>query len=277
MTEPAAPLVDAHLHIWDISAPWMDWLRRGTILWPLNRDIPWSAAQAELDAGGVGSVILVEAGADQAETGWLLDVASHLPRVAGVVGWLPLDDDLERRLDGLPAGGLVGIRHRDDASPENIVTGTAIRAARVLADRGLVLDVQMPDVTTLTHVRRLAETVPELTMVVNHLGRPDVTNPSGFAGWAAQIAALAEFPGIYVKYSGWSTKLATVNADQVRQYVGHVLGCMGADRVLWASNWPVSLMAGSYGETLAASREAIPRESHEAVFFATARAVYGLP
>ena len=92
--------------------------------------------------------------------------------------------------------------------------------------------------------------LPELKIVINHLGRPPLPE-QGWEPWATQIARAAEQRNVSMKLSigldiimrwRWST-------DAVRRYSDHVLDLFSPDRVMAASNWPVILLGASYAET----------------------------
>lgn len=285
-TTSSMPVIDTHAHVWDMERPWMRWLGQDPFFASVARTVTPAELIGELDGAEVSQVVLVQAATVVEETVELLAVAAAQPRVLGVVGWIDLGSAAtsERDLARLRAadGGdrLVGIRHFGSGRPgeDVLIDGSLVPAARVLAEHGLALDVHMPDASTLGAVAELAETVPELRIVLNHLGRPDIDRTLDHHGWAGGIVRLGRSPNVHVKYSGWSTRLLRPEADAVRPFVGHVLQNVGDDRVLFGGNWPVSLVSGGYGETLTASRSAVDHlddRARERVFAGNALRVYG--
>ncbi|WP_300019730.1 amidohydrolase family protein [Pseudonocardia sp.] len=287
-TTPSMPTIDTHAHIWDMDRPWMGWLRQDPFFASVARTVTPADLVGALGGSGVAGVVLVQAATVVEETVELLAVAAALPQVLGVVGWVDLDSaaatrrDLER-LRTTPGGDrLVGVRHFGTGrrGQDALVDGRLAPAARVLAEHGLTLDVHMPDASTLGAVAELAEQVPGLRIVLNHLGRPDLRRGLDHLDWAGGIARLGGCPDLHVKYSGWSTRLRGPDPDAVRPFVGHVLEHVGHERVLFAGNWPVALVSGSYAETLVASRLAVDHLDGPAlgrVFAGNALRVYRPP
>jgi L-fuconolactonase len=91
--------------------------------------------------------------------------------------------------------------------------------------------------------------MPDLNIVLNHLGRPPLPE-KGWEPWALQMVRAAAFPSISVKLSvggdivwrwPWSTA-------EIRRYSDHVLQHFGPRRVMAGSNWPVVLLSGGFRE-----------------------------
>ena len=105
---------------------------------------------------------------------------------------------------------------------------------------------------------QLAEKVPDLRMVVDHIAKPPiaagVTEP-----WATGIAAVADIPGVYCKLSGLVTEAdhERWTVADLKPYVDHVVGQFGFDRLMWGSDWPVCLLAASYDRVFSAAMEAV--------------------
>ena len=85
-----ARTIDAHLHLWNRSVSEYAWITPS--LGPLFADFGPDRAHAELEAAGIDAAVLVQAEDSPADTRFMLDVASEHDWVAGVVGWVPLDD-----------------------------------------------------------------------------------------------------------------------------------------------------------------------------------------
>lgn len=85
-----------------------------------------------------------------------------------------------------------------------------------------------------------ARAVPELTMVLDHLGGPPAgSGRDGEDGpWAAAIRGLAALPNVTCKLSGAHT--TPPDASDLRPYYQTVLDAFGPDRLMFGSDWPVS-------------------------------------
>ena len=209
--------------------------------------------------------------------------------LAGVVGWTdltaPAMTDAVAGLRELPGGEfLCGIRHPVlvEADPGWLARPAVLRGLQALAAAGLSFDIvtlahQLPAAVTA------ARSVPELTMVLDHLGGPPVgEGQEGQGGedgpWAAAIRSLAALPNVTCKLSGAHTTSA--DASDLRPYYETVLAAFGPDRLMFGSDWPVSTLAAPYGGVCDLYRELTAQLSpaeQDAIFEGTARRVYRLP
>jgi L-fuconolactonase len=97
--------------------------------------------------------------------------------------------------------------------------------------------------------------------------------------WASHFARAAEHPGCTVKFSGMDMSIGEVDVDRFRRYADHALEHFGPERMLWGSNWPVSLMLRGYAELLEAARSLTAqcsRAQRDAILGGTANRVYRL-
>jgi L-fuconolactonase len=106
-------------------------------------------------------------------------------------------------------------------------------------------------------VPRIAERVPDLRMVIDHISKPLIA-AQGMDGWTEDIAAAAHIPQVYCKLSGMITEADPRGwkAQHLTPYVTHVLEHFGPDRLMFGSDWPVCTLAGTWKEVLAAFTQA---------------------
>ena len=199
-----ARVIDAHLHLWDRSQGGYAWITPE--LGPLDRDFGPDEAAAELRAAGVEAAILVQADDSRIDTRFMLDVARRHDWVAGVVGWVPLDDvraaaDALDELDAEPL--LRGIRHlvHDDPRDEFLDLPAVRTSLAAVAAHGLAFDVPDAWPRHLAGAGRVARAVPELTVVIDHLAKPPVGTDE-FEAWEAELRGVAALPNTMAKFSG---------------------------------------------------------------------------
>jgi L-fuconolactonase len=276
-------VVDAHLHLWDPTRLQYPWLAE---LPELNRPIGPEA----LTTGGheVAAAVFVEAGrADEEaadEVAWIEQVAARWPVIRAVVAHATLERGAGaaadvRRLAAVPL--VRGVRRNvQDEAAGFAVADAYVAGVRLLADHGLTADLcvrhhQLPEVTDL--VRR----VPEVTFVLDHLGKPAVrdalTDP-----WREHISRLAGLPNVVCKLSGLTTEAdwAGWRTEQILPYLRHALAEFGPERCLFGSDWPVATLATAYGRWVDVVVEALagrPDADHDLVLRGTAARVYRLP
>jgi L-fuconolactonase len=244
------PTIDSHQHFWKSAAQEQPW--RTDAHAALERDFEPDALVAELDEAGVDYTVVMQSVDEPAENDRLAVYAEH-PRVAGVVGWIPIRDPraVEVELARTAVPKLRGVRALIADDPlEWLTTPDSLAMFRQLADQGLAWDV-VPITTAQTRqVIELARAVPELRMVVDHLGRPPIDS-GGWEPWATNLAELSELPGVAVKVSvgiDALTKWDRWDADGLDRYIEHVCEKFGPSRLMLASNWPVVLLRASYGQ-----------------------------
>ena len=275
-------VLDAHQHAWDPRRFPYPWLAAHP---PLDR----SFSPRDLDPGGapLAGRVLVEADCrpDQAaaETAWLLDLARADPTVMGVVAAVPLDRGAEvgRRIEELAAEPLVvGVRRLLQDEP----AGFALRAGfvagtRLLAAAGLVSDLCVRE-WQLAEVTKLVRACPEVTFVLDHLGKPAVAARPA-EPWVSDLAMLAELPNVTVKLSGLATEAPPGTPLQhCLPYLRHAVDCFSPERCLFGGDWPVSTLATTYGDWYRTVRSAVadldPAE-RAGIMAGNARRVYALP
>jgi L-fuconolactonase len=276
-----SPTVDSHLHVWDLSRGGYDWLgpRHGV----LYRSFPPDEAAAELTAAGIGSAVLVQADNSTADTDYLLAVADRFPFVAGVVGWVALDDtaaaakQLNRFADH---ARFRGVRHLVHIDPrDDFLALPPVRdSLRLLAERGLPFDVPDAWPRHLSAVGDLADAIPELTVVVDHLAKP----PRGtdqFAAWSRAIRAVAARPNTIGKVSGLQMPGQPFTVEALRPVFDIALDAFTPTRLMYGGDWPMTVPAGGYQshwQVVAALLDELSAAERDEVRHAIATRVYAL-
>ncbi|QHW33922.1 amidohydrolase family protein [Paenibacillus rhizovicinus] len=277
--------IDSHQHYWKLDRGDYGWLtpEAGPILY---RDYAPGDLEPELERAGFQRTIVVQAAQTHAETDYMLELADHSESIAGVVGWLDFQaPDWRSALERFHANPkFVGIRvmiqEMEDAS--EVLQPYSVEALQVLADIGLPVDLVMR-AHQLPETIELLKRVPGLRAVIDHIGKPQIAQGI-FEPWASQIKELADSnPGLYCKLSGLLTEAdhQSWQPEQFTAYVRHVVECFGIERVMFGSDWPVCLLAGSYEDVRSVLRAALPEALTEqqlaAVYGDNAAAFYKLP
>jgi L-fuconolactonase len=273
--------IDAHQHFWSYDEQEYPWIPKGT---PLHRDwLPGDLAPL-LEAEGIDGSIAVEARPSLAESQSLLRLADEAPRMKGVVGWVDLrspkvGDDLAE-LKRYPK--FVGVRHALQSEPddafmlgEEFVRGIGWLHAFGLAYDLLITPRQLPSSIELT--RRF----PEQRFVVDHIAKPPIKS-GRLDPWREQIRELAKAPNVFCKVSGMITEADHRNwkAADFRPYLDVVFDAFGEDRLMFGSDWPVCLLAGTYPEVVQLVRDYVAQFSpatQEKFFGGNAARFYQLP
>ncbi len=284
--------IDAHHHLWVRSRTPQDWIDPAGMA-AIDADFTPDDLAAALAGQGVTGTVVVQSVQVEAETVDLLALAARTPVVQGVVGWVDLTAPdvagaLARLRSGPGGAHLVGVRSMVQAEhdPAYLDGADLRRGMRAVAAAGLALDLVTRH-DQLPAVARLVRELPEVPFVLDHLGKPplagpDPTTAGDLAGWAAAIDAIAASPNVTAKLSGLVTEASWTgwSADGLRPAVEHALAAFGPDRLMFGSDWPVSLLAARYDawvETLSGLLAGLSPAEQEAIWHGTARRAYGLP
>lgn len=243
------PIIDAHQHFW--------WHGRRTHVWPeavgtqLDRDFTPADLRQELDTAGIDGSVLIQSLNDLDETREYLQIAKENAFVRGVVGWVPLDEPAgaAAALAVFDGTRLVGVRHliRLEAASTYLAQPKVLESLRMLAAQRLTFESVPINAEQFAHLLDIAERLPDLRLIIDHLGRPPVPE-GGWELWAAMITRAARLPNVSIKLSTGIDLIMRWkwSADELRRYTDHVIGSFGARRVMAASNWPVLLISASY-------------------------------
>jgi L-fuconolactonase len=279
------PAVDAHHHFWRTDEQEQPW-RIGAHA-ALARDFEPAELLPLLDEAGVDATVLVESVDTPEENDRLARYAAASSRVAGVVGWLPLDDPEVARaeLSRADRDRWCGVRCLVGRAPLGwLAAPGTVSLLRVLATEGLAWDVVPVTDEQAEAVVELARRVPQLRIVVDHLARPplDTGDP---AGWGRRLSSLAACENVALKVSvgiDVLTAWAQWRPADLVPYVSRAVDLFGPRRLMLASNWPVVTLRAGYGRALRDLDDAVagcgltPAELAE-VRGGTAVRWYGLP
>ena len=240
--------IDSHLHVWDLTVSDYAWLtpEHGSLY------ASWSAPQAEqqLQAAAFSGAVLVQAEDSRTDTRYLLGVARQNPWVLGVVGWVQLDDPVRAAQDLDEFGrssAFCGVRHliNDDARADFLDLPPVRESLALLAARGLPFDLHDAWPRHLQQAERLARELPQLTLVIDHLGLPP-RNLDEVGAWQESLARLALLPNTVAKVSGLGRPGIGFSPEALRRVWNSALELFGPDRLMYGGNWPVTVPTGGY-------------------------------
>ena len=217
----------------------------------------------ELTETGVKETVLVQAAPTVEETEYLLGIADSTDFVVGVVGWVNFEDksDLVHLKRFAKHPKFVGVRPMIQDIPDDdwMLRDDIQWAYQSVVDLGLTFD----GLGYPRHIRnfnRLFQKHPELRAVVDHCLKPGVStdDTDSFHKWADEIEQLAEETNAYCKVSGLISECQThSDLDKIIPYLAHVIKRFEPERVIWGSDWPVSLRRLSYPRGFLYVKEAV--------------------
>ncbi len=270
-------LIDTHFHIWRKGLV----RRRGILAAPyLRRDVSWADYTAAWDGLPVTSCVNVQVNDftdGTVEARWAADVADP-GRLPAIIAWARLEDpgvDAELvRLRQIPAVRAVRRTCQYEADPGFCTRAEYLRGVRLLGRMGLVCDVCVR-LGQIAAVPELARACPETTIVLEHLGKPDLSRPPD-STWLAAIERLGRLSNVVAKLSVvvHGPRDRPLEAEQVAPYLLHLHACLGPSRLMFGSNWPVSTAVIGYRAWVEMLRELVGDQQE--IWAATARRVYRL-
>jgi L-fucono-1,5-lactonase len=272
--------IDAHQHFWDLQRFTYSWMPPGP--GPLQRNYLPENLEPILQNNRFDGSVIVQANSALEETHWLALLASQHAFVKGVVGWVDLTDPgLGGTLDDLQKlPKFKGVRHQVHDEPDLnwLLRPDVLGGLGELARRGLPYDLLLRP-PHLPLVPQLAEKLPSLRMVIDHLAKPYIEKGE-IDGWARDMERAAAVPQIWCKLSGMITEGGRDwRKKDLRPYVHHVLKVFGPNRLMFGSDWPACTPAGTWKEVLAAFTQAIgpqPVSVRERLLGGSAVEFYGL-
>ncbi|MFB8131251.1 amidohydrolase family protein [Streptomyces mirabilis] len=289
MTPTAAPLIDAHHHLWDLGRrpqPWLDDPALATIRRTFTPDDLRTTATQLIAGRRLHSTVAVQCVPDVPETEDLLALAEWEPLIGAVVGWADLTSPgIGDLLDGLLAGPggtfLRSLRHlvQGETDPGWLQRPDVENGLAAVRDRGLCYDVLVRS-HQLDQAIRLAERFPDLPQVLDHAGKPPIADGE-LADWEDQLCLLAAHPQVVCKVSGLITEAdhERWTVDDIRPVWDVLLSAFGPDRLMFGSDWPVANLAGGWNRWAATVDELLDgcsADETSAILAGTATTFYRL-
>lgn len=280
-------IIDTHIHVWNFDKAKYPWLDGNTSI--LNTTYNIEEIEAERNIAGVAEGVLVQASNNLEDTDWMLEVAAHTGWIKGVVGWLPLMDTVatEKLLnDKYNCNNYFkGVRHliHDEADATWLLQPSVIESLKILAEKNITYDVVGVLPQHIETVLKVAEQIPGLRMVFDHLNQPPMRSNERFGAWGHLMKIASQHKNFHAKISGLGTATANQDswgAEDIKPYVAFVLEHFGTNRCFCGGDWPVSLLAGSYTKTWttykSAINELLNEQDSEKIFYNNAQQFYNL-
>ncbi|MEM7693881.1 MAG: amidohydrolase family protein [Pseudomonadota bacterium] len=277
---PDFPIVDTHVHLIDRERLDYPWLQNVPAI---DRDATLADYDGACGAVDVAAMVFVEVavapGQALAEAKFVAGLGD--PRLAAIVAHAPLERGaaVEADLAALAAIGPVrGVRRllQGEADPEFCLRPAFLEGVRALRPFGFSFDICVTH-RQIEAVVRFAERVPDVPLILDHIGKPAIA-AGQMAPWADAIKALGAMEHVTLKLSGVATE-ANHDAwrpDDLMPFMEVAYGAFGPARTMFGSDWPVSTLAIGYERWVDLVDGFVGPADAPAVFGETARRVYRL-
>jgi|DewCreStandDraft_4_1066084.scaffolds.fasta_scaffold15894_8 L-fuconolactonase len=285
-SEKQWPIVDTHLHLWDLERFRLDWIEPGT---PLDRSYlleHFREAAANLPFEQcVYMEVDVRPEQQSAEIEYVTTLCreQQRPLAAMVVSGRPADerfaDYLRQHRENPYIRGLRQVLHTPATPRGYMLERSFVRGIQMLGEVGWHFELCLRP-AELADAARLVDLCPDTRFVLDHCGNASVLEED-LDPWRRDIARLAEREQVAAKISGIIASGAggRWSVDNLAPIINHTLDCFGPDRVVFGSDWPVCTLAASLRQWVEALRAIVCQRSEadqRKLFAENARRLYRL-
>jgi len=240
-------IVDTHQHFWIYDPVRDNWIDDS--MQAIRRDFLPADLQPVLVRNQVDACIAVQADQSENETKFLLNLADKNSFIHGVIGWVDLcaENVAERLAYFSKHPKFKGVRHIVQAEDNDFLlrkdfqTGISKLANHALIYEILIKKEQLPNAV------KLVDAFPDQIFVLDHIAKPNI-KAGELKAWKSHIEQLAARENVYAKLSGLVTEADWKNwqFEDFTPYLDTVFKAFGTDRLMFGSDWPVSLLAADY-------------------------------
>jgi predicted TIM-barrel fold metal-dependent hydrolase len=248
--------------------------------WSQERPSTVEALIAAMNEAGVGKAAVVHSSTTYGfDNSYVVDGCNkHPDRLAAVGSVDVVQPDAPERIHEWVGRGLAGLRlftggSTKEFDPSELEDPRAYPAWELCGELGIPMCIQTGPIG-LPQVTALAKRFPNVNIILDHLGRPDVLDGPPYAN-AQSMFELAALPNIYMKLTPRIFGDVKKGQASAETFFPRVVEAFGAGRLAWGSNFPTS--PGTLAEILAtaqASLACLSEEDREWIFSKTAQKLY---
>ncbi|WP_298484485.1 amidohydrolase family protein [uncultured Maribacter sp.] len=274
-------VIDSHQHFWKYEEEKHSWI--DDEMATIRRDFFPTDLKKVFKENNIDGCVAVQADQTLEENKFLLELAEEHSFIKGIVGWVDLrsskvESDLEKYQD---FSKMKGFRHVVQGEPDHnfLLRSNFLRGISYLERYNYVYDILVfPH--QLGAVLEFVKSFPNQKFVIDHIAKPYIKD-GFYDGWAVLMKEIAKHQNVYCKVSGMITEAdyKTWTPEQVEPYMQLVLDSFGVDRIMYGSDWPVCLVAGSYEKVVSLTKNFISTLSvteQNAIMGGNATAFYNL-
>jgi len=244
-------IIDTHQHFWNYDPKIHDWINED--MQAIQKDFLPANLAIVLKENKVEACISVQAEQSIQETDFLLAQGKANNFIQGVVGWVDICDlKMEQALEKYATEKLLkGFRHILQAEPKGFMLQESfIQGLKKLQANNYTYDLLIY-AHQLKEANEMVKHLPTLPIVIDHIAKPNI-KAGEIEDWKKEIKQIAQNPNVYCKISGMSTEAnwESWTMDDLKPYLDLVVATFGTNRIMFGSDWPVSLVASTYSKWL---------------------------
>ncbi|MCX8491216.1 MAG: amidohydrolase family protein [Cyclobacteriaceae bacterium] len=244
--------IDSHQHFWNYDPAKDSWITDEMDV--LKNNFTPRDLKPILNSNKIDGCVLVQVDQSEKENDSLLKLAEENDFIKGVVGWIDFQvESIQQRLAHYASfKKLKGFRHIVQGEPDDrfLLRTEFMRGISALQPYNFTYDIliyprHLP--VAIEFVKRF----PSQKFVIDHLAKPEIKN-GNIQAWKKDIQQIASFKNVYCKISGMVTEAdwQKWNYTDMVPYLDVLFEYFGVDRLMYGSDWPVCLLAGSYEKQL---------------------------
>lgn len=253
-------IIDPHLHLFTLSQGQYQWLKPDNPpYWQdkslIHRD--FSEGDIQLTDGlSLSALIHIEAGFNnqhpEKELAWLTSSVNKPFKAIASVDLLLPPEKFHHSIKVLQEQpSLIGVRHILDEQASSILNSRhCSENLYYIAKQGLIFECQLSltDTPAITRLHSLLKQNPALVCIINHAGFPPHYNAENWTIWQDTLKQLAKHANLAIKCSGWEMSHRDYEQAQVKAVINESINLLGIEKVMVASNFPLTLFNCSYQE-----------------------------
>ena len=213
--------------------------------WSKDRPVTIEGLIAAMDEAGVEKAAIVQSSTCYGyDNSYLVDSVVEYPKRFTAVGSVDVAQaDAPQKIREWVNRGVSGLRLFTGGStqafdPSSLDAPGTFPSWELCGELGLSMAIQT-DPTGLAQVAGLAKRFPKVRIVLDHLGRPDVTDGAQYKK-ASSLFGLAPFENIYLKLTPRIFGDVKKGAASAETFFPRVVEVFGSQRLAWGSNFPAS-------------------------------------
>ncbi len=245
--------IDSHQHFWLFNEERDSWINEEMEV--IKRDFMPEDLEPLLLEQDFDGCVAVQAAQDDAQTEFLLSLADQNDFIKGVVGWIDLQSSgLEEKLSTYSDKKLLkGFRHvlQDEPEDDYMLRPAFMKGVKMLANYDYTYDILIFP-RHLKNALIFAQSLKNQRLVIDHMAKPYIKDGL-IDDWKRDIQAFKGLDHVSCKVSGIITEADWHHwrQEDLRPYLDVAFEVFGTSRLMFGSDWPVSLLAGNYPEVTA--------------------------
>ena len=286
-SETVIPVIDAHQHLWDISKFKLPWLPNDGVL---ARSYSIDDYKKHTQGLNIVNTVYMEVDVDPSQQLLEAEDVSRLCQVpdsrmkGAVISGRPGSRQFKEYISKISTlNGIKGLRqvlHVPTTPPGFCLSNDFIEGVRLLGSKGLSFDLCVKH-SELGNVSLLIDECPDTVFILDHCGNPDLKEKD-LSPWKRGLESVAKRKNVVCKVSGFLASAPAFgkwSIEQIAPIVNYTLDIFGPDRVMFAGDWPVVLLAASFADWIGAVRQIVssrPTLDQKKLFFENAVKYYKL-